>query len=78
MKVLLIYVWFVNGPLAPEVTVQPWPSNFTYEQCKQIAEAVTTALTKANIYCHIQQPFESTESIATFYRQFRRSQQVPI
>jgi hypothetical protein len=76
MRVLLVYVWFVNGAFAPDVEIQPWSSNFSYEQCKEVAEGVTRALTKARLYCHVQHPGETTESIITFYQKLRWFKQV--
>ena len=68
MKVLLVYVWFVNGALAPDVEIHPWSSGFSYEQCKEIIEGVTKALTRARIHCHVQKPGETTQSIAAYYK----------
>jgi hypothetical protein len=77
MKVLLVYVWFAHGAFAPEVEVQPWPSNLSYDQCKTLAETVTRGLRRTEIYCHLQQPLETAESIATHYLQLRRLRQAP-
>jgi len=68
MKALLVYVWFVNGALAPDVEIQPWPPSLSYKLCKEITEGVTKALAKGKIYCHLQNPGETTESIVAFYK----------